>query len=209
MNVFEAARQVSAVDAAERLGIPFKRTGKRGWARCVFHDDRTPSMMLYPENKGFYCFGCGASGDAISLYRHMHDCNAFEAAKAFCEDFNLPWEDDYRPSARAKPRKPDPRVLRMQLMNFRTQRTAMLKLLRSDAQTRMNLREKALSAEQIPFDEWWDDPEWAAAKAAEVEAGEELVRLDEMNMEELWQHYRKTKEVKTWNATPNGMNWKP
>ena len=194
MNVFEAARQVSAVDAAQKLGIPFRRTGQRGLARCVFHQDRTPSLMLYPQNKGYHCFGCGAHGDAISLYGHMHSATPLEAAKQICRDFQLEWEDGSRPSGRARSSRADPRVLRMQLMNFRGQRTKMLERMVKDAQTRMNLREKALETHRVPFDEWWDDPEWAAAKAAEVEASEELAQLADMSVSDLWAYYRNVKE---------------
>lgn len=194
MNVFQAARTVSAVDAAQKLGIPFKRTGERGWTCCVFHADRTPSMMLYPRNGGFYCFGCGAHGDAITLYRQVRGGTLFEAAKQICEDFHLTWEGDYTPVPRSKPRKADPRVLRARLTAFRDSRMGMLRLMQKDAQARMNRREEALNREQIPFDEWWDDPEWAAAKAQEVEAGEELARLTDMNFDELWAYYRQKKE---------------
>lgn len=30
--------------------------------KCPFHNERTPSFYLYPEN-GFYCFGCGKKGN--------------------------------------------------------------------------------------------------------------------------------------------------
>lgn len=35
--------------------------------RCPFHDDRVPSLLVYPETKTFYCFGCREHGDAISF----------------------------------------------------------------------------------------------------------------------------------------------
>lgn len=48
-------------------GEPVRRLGSRWVMRCQFHNDRTPSLVLYPENQTFYCFGCGAWGDAINL----------------------------------------------------------------------------------------------------------------------------------------------
>lgn len=41
---------------------------------CVFHQEDTPSMHIYPNNS-FYCFGCGEHGDAIKLYRHLHQAD--------------------------------------------------------------------------------------------------------------------------------------
>ena len=57
MTVFEAARQVDCIQAAERLGLPLKRSGSRRFTRCLFHAENTPSMCLYPDDGGFYCFG--------------------------------------------------------------------------------------------------------------------------------------------------------
>ena len=36
---------------------------------CPFHEDDTPSMVVYPNPKNeFHCFGCGKHGDAINFY---------------------------------------------------------------------------------------------------------------------------------------------
>lgn len=39
----------------------------RGFAKCVFHNDHTPSMKVY-SNNSVYCFSCGASGDNIKVH---------------------------------------------------------------------------------------------------------------------------------------------
>lgn len=33
--------------------------------KCIFHNDSNPSCVLYPDGKGFYCFSCTKSGNAI------------------------------------------------------------------------------------------------------------------------------------------------
>lgn len=33
---------------------------------CPFHDERTPSFFIYPDNS-YYCFGCGVHGNAIDF----------------------------------------------------------------------------------------------------------------------------------------------
>jgi hypothetical protein len=39
------------------LGLDVGRSRK---VRCPFHDDRTPSLHVYPSpEQGWYCFGCG------------------------------------------------------------------------------------------------------------------------------------------------------
>jgi hypothetical protein len=48
-------------------------------ALCPFHDDRRPSLQIYPD--GYHCFVCGAHGDAIDLVQHMRNCAKPEAAE--------------------------------------------------------------------------------------------------------------------------------
>lgn len=52
----EQARQVPIV---KLLGL--QQVNRKKMIRCPFHDDRTASMCIYPDN-GFHCFGCGAHG---------------------------------------------------------------------------------------------------------------------------------------------------
>ena len=42
--------------------------GRRWWACCPVHDDRTPSFCLDGARQRFHCFGCHANGDSIDLY---------------------------------------------------------------------------------------------------------------------------------------------
>jgi DNA primase len=60
-------RVKDAVDMVELVGArtELKRVGSRWTGLCPFHDERTPSFSVNAENKLYYCFGCGESGDAI------------------------------------------------------------------------------------------------------------------------------------------------
>lgn len=44
---------------------PLKRDGRLWEACCPFHNERTPSFKLFPDNH-YHCFGCGAHGSAIT-----------------------------------------------------------------------------------------------------------------------------------------------
>jgi DNA primase len=44
-----------------------RRFGNRLMGLCPFHEERTPSFCIYPEGRGYHCFGCQAHGDAISF----------------------------------------------------------------------------------------------------------------------------------------------
>lgn len=51
-----------------RLGIPHRvyRSGRIA-ALCVFHHERTPSLMFWPDSGRFHCLGCQRNGDVIDF----------------------------------------------------------------------------------------------------------------------------------------------
>lgn len=62
MQLFDAVKEaVPARTAAEFYGIDVK---SNGMARCIFHNDRNPSMKL---DRRYHCFACQADGDVINL----------------------------------------------------------------------------------------------------------------------------------------------
>jgi len=55
-----------------------RKLGSRYTALCPFHNEDTPSFVIYPDNS-FYCFGCQAHGDAIDFIKLIKDCSFKEA----------------------------------------------------------------------------------------------------------------------------------
>ena len=60
---------------------------RHGMVRCPFHSDSDPSMKL--NDTYYYCFGCGANGDAIDLTAKLFDLNPRQAAEKLAHDFGL------------------------------------------------------------------------------------------------------------------------
>lgn len=54
---------VELVDAR----VPLKKAGRNYTACCPFHNEKTPSFSVAPDKQFYYCFGCGASGNAIGF----------------------------------------------------------------------------------------------------------------------------------------------
>ena len=53
--------------------IQLKKTGKNFSARCPFHNEKTPSFSVSPDKQFYYCFGCGAGGNALGfIMDHDH-----------------------------------------------------------------------------------------------------------------------------------------
>lgn len=80
-TIDEIKSRVSIVElAAERMKL-VKRGGNYV-ACCPFHNEKTPSLTLYPKNNSFYCFGCGEGGDVISFVRKLDNLLYTEAVEA-------------------------------------------------------------------------------------------------------------------------------
>ena len=62
--------------------VTLKRKGRNLTGLCPFHSEKTPSFTVYPENQSFYCFGCGAGGDAISFIKRVENLDYIEAVRS-------------------------------------------------------------------------------------------------------------------------------
>ncbi len=51
--------------------ISLKRAGGYLKGLCPFHNEKTPSFVVYPQDNSFYCFGCGIGGNAITFIRQI------------------------------------------------------------------------------------------------------------------------------------------
>ncbi len=87
--LFDAVRHITAIDAAERAGIPLMRHGNCYWACCPLHGEKTPSMKFYEGDRGWNCFGCHKGGDAIKLYEELYHVEPVEAARMLAAAFGI------------------------------------------------------------------------------------------------------------------------
>lgn len=62
-----------------------RNLGSKRVTLCPFHDDKKPSCVLYGKN-GFYCFSCGASGNAVDWTMREFDLN-FRSAIKYLEHY--------------------------------------------------------------------------------------------------------------------------
>ena len=60
---------VARTDINDIIGsyVSLKRAGSNMNGLCPFHSEKTPSFTVFSKSNSFYCFGCGAGGDAISF----------------------------------------------------------------------------------------------------------------------------------------------
>src|SRR3972149_5337875 len=63
------------------FGVELVRKGKSYTGRCPWHEDSTPSLSVDREKGLYHCFGCGESGDAVSLVEKMKGLGFREALR--------------------------------------------------------------------------------------------------------------------------------
>ncbi len=61
--------------------VTLKRTGSNHTGSCPFHSERTPSFTVFSASNSFYCFGCGAGGDAITFVRKIENLEYEDAVE--------------------------------------------------------------------------------------------------------------------------------
>lgn len=93
-------------DIEELIGqyVHLRRRGRTLTGLCPFHNEKTPSFTVYPDTQSFYCFGCGAAGDAITFVRKINNLGYVEAVKQLAARAGMPMpeEDDKESRQRSR-----------------------------------------------------------------------------------------------------------
>ncbi len=85
--------------------IQLKKAGKNYTACCPFHKEKTPSFSVSPDKQFYYCFGCGAGGNALGFIMDHDQLDFPQAIEDLAKraGMEIPREENGRPS---KPRQP-------------------------------------------------------------------------------------------------------
>ncbi len=85
--------------------VQLKKTGKNYSACCPFHKEKTPSFTVSPDKQFYYCFGCGAGGNALGFVMDHDNLDFPQAVEelARAAGMEVPREQGRRDN---KPRQP-------------------------------------------------------------------------------------------------------
>lgn len=80
--------RVDIVEVVDKR-VSLKKAGKNYQACCPFHNEKTPSFSVQPEKQFYYCFGCGAGGNAIGFVMNFDKLDFPEAVESLARDAGL------------------------------------------------------------------------------------------------------------------------
>ncbi len=103
----ELLDRVDIVDVVDRR-VKLKKTGKNYSACCPFHDEKTPSFSVSPEKQFYYCFGCGATGNALGFVMDYENIDFPQAVDNLASTLGLEVPREQSPGGSAAPAQESP-----------------------------------------------------------------------------------------------------
>ena len=88
MTIKDAADYISTGVSSHQIASLYAfKPDRGGYISCPFHTEKTASLKLHKS--GWYCYGCGRGGDAITFVMLMEDCSYIDAVKAIDQQLSL------------------------------------------------------------------------------------------------------------------------
>lgn len=73
--------RIDIVDLVQEYVPSLKRAGANYKGLCPFHQEKTPSFIVFPQSQNFHCFGCGKGGDLFTFYMGVENVEFREALR--------------------------------------------------------------------------------------------------------------------------------
>jgi DNA primase len=83
--------RVNLLDVVSRV-VTVRKVGSRFRGLCPFHQEKTPSFYVNPDNGFYKCFGCGKAGDVITFVRETEGLTFTEAVETIAKRFGVTLE---------------------------------------------------------------------------------------------------------------------
>src|SRR5277367_5109898 len=92
----DVAQVRAATDIVALIGehAALKRVGRRWTGLCPFHMEKSPSFSVNAEEGFYYCFGCQASGDAITFVRATEHLDFVDAVRLLADRAGVALHED-------------------------------------------------------------------------------------------------------------------
>ena len=74
--------------------VNLKKAGRNLVGLCPFHNEKTPSFSVSPQNGFFHCFGCGVGGDVITFIKRIENLDYVDAVKLLAQRAGMSVPED-------------------------------------------------------------------------------------------------------------------
>ncbi len=99
----ERVKQTADIVEVVSAHTDLRRQGARWVGLCPFHEERTPSFSVEPQEKLYHCFGCGVGGDVIKFVEEKEGLGFAEAVELLADRYGVELEREQEdPRAEAK-----------------------------------------------------------------------------------------------------------
>jgi DNA primase len=91
MSDFETVKQ--RADIVDLVGqyVTLQRAGRYFKACCPFHNEKTPSFYVYPEQQSWHCYGaCATGGDVFTFIEKKENLSPVEALRLLADRYGVP-----------------------------------------------------------------------------------------------------------------------
>jgi len=87
--------------------VPLKKTGKSHKACCPFHEEKSPSFTVAQDKQFYYCFGCGAGGNALSFIMEFDRIDFLPAVELLAKNVGMEIPREAAANPKAKQHRDD------------------------------------------------------------------------------------------------------
>jgi DNA primase len=104
----ERVKQTADIVEVVSAHTDLRRQGTRWVGLCPFHEERTPSFSVDPQEKLYHCFGCGVGGDTIKFVEEKEGLSFTDAVELLADRYGVELErekEDPRAEARRQTRR--------------------------------------------------------------------------------------------------------
>jgi DNA primase len=78
--------------------VQLKKAGRNFKGLCPFHQEKTPSFIVFPDSGNFKCFGCGKGGDVFTFYKEVERVDFREALEELARRAGVELKSAPKPS---------------------------------------------------------------------------------------------------------------
>jgi DNA primase len=78
--------------------VQLRKAGRNFKGLCPFHQEKTPSFIVFPDSGNFKCFGCGKGGDVFTFYKEVERVDFREALEELARRAGVELKSAPKPS---------------------------------------------------------------------------------------------------------------